>query len=144
MVLTKQTKIISYASICFVSRTGLWGVAIDRLLKICIQKIKLLYSEGVRRRSNINELNEIRWQWYVSTSSLFMFPHFVPYGSDTHCCPMLPVSPIHHHSQNNVQLNFTTDFCGNSQKLLNTILEPWELTLRKCHNHIAKLLMNFH
>ena len=49
MVITKQTKIIPYASICFVSRTGLLGVAIDRLLKICIHKIKLMNSERMKR-----------------------------------------------------------------------------------------------
>ena len=57
MIITEQTKIIPYASICFVSRTGLLGVATDWLQKICIHKIKLMYSERMKRRGNIYELD---------------------------------------------------------------------------------------
>ena len=74
-----------------------------------------------------------------------MFPHFVPYGSDTYCCPMLSVSSIHHHSQNNTQLKFTTDFCGNWHRLLNTSVESWELTpLRKSHKRVSPHCWTIH
>ena len=102
IMITKQAKIIPYASICFVCRTRLWGVVIDRLL-YRRSASTILKSCAVKTRRDGEISKKISWSNFLvhilstpsqilvhKVSSWVKIPESKSINLKVHCsCPLI-------------------------------------------------------